>query len=156
MNALIHECVNGVRIEYPEPSKKMSRFLAMVSGAFEDRTVNYDTMVGLVFGHLNPLLEVSPLGTPLVTIRAFSDPVFWVMRDMMDRKHLEEMGISPEKISREYTLTVNDAAERLKITSSAVRQLISKRRLPCWVKGGFYHLHPKFVEQYARSKGMLP
>lgn len=152
MKTHVHEAVNGLRIEYPEPEPKVARFLALVERAAADPKVSHGQLIGLVYGRDNPLLTPSPLGTLTVTQEVLAHSIYPVLSDLINRKQMAEMRVAPEKLSVGYTLTVNEAAERLGITPSAVRQAIAKRRLACWVKDGTYYLHPKWTDQYARAR----
>jgi excisionase family DNA binding protein len=153
MKTHVYETVNGLRIEYPEPSPEVARFLAQVERGTSDSKVSHEDLVSLVFGEANPVLEKSPLGLPYVTASVHERPVFRVMQDLLARKQMTKRGLSAEKVAAGYTLTVAQAAERLGVSASAVRQAIAKGKLATWVKGGTYYLHPKWTDQYGRLRG---
>jgi len=144
----IYETINGLQIEYAEPDPKLARFLAKVERAIEDQSVNYVQMLALAFSEENPLMQPSPLGGAMATKETVSHPVYRVLNDMLERKHLTARGADVSRLAAGYTLTVTQAAEKIGAHESTIRKAIREGRLACWVKNGQHYLHPKWLAQF--------
>lgn len=141
-----HTCVNGRAIEY-EPSNAEQKFLDRVAAAVEDPKVKEPDLVALIYGPENPLLE-SKAGYSFVTPAAFTNPVYRVLTDLLDRKRVKLGLLNLEKAAARYTITAAQAAEKLGIAASAVRTAVIDGRLPSWMKDGQIYLDPQSVESY--------
>lgn len=149
-----HNTINGRAIEY-EPTRPEAAFIRRVEAAVSDATVSGVELRAMIYGAENPLLE-EKAGYSFVTPAAFSNPVFRVLLDLLDRKRVATGSLDLEKASARYTLTVAEAAERLGIRDSAVRTAVLDGRLPSWTKDGQIWLAPASVASYEVSRRGRP
>jgi excisionase family DNA binding protein len=151
----IHEAITGHSIEYPEPSGKLlalAKLILKLEGLLTDAKKTEEDLVALIYSGANPLLEPSPVGgSPLVTKETLARPEYRVLLDLLERKRIAVRKIDVTKIAAGYTLTVAQAAERLGIHESAVRQAIAAGRLASWIRDGRTMLHPKWVDLFAKT-----
>ncbi|MBO0700484.1 MAG: hypothetical protein J2P46_18950, partial [Zavarzinella sp.] len=143
---------NGETIEYPDPSRPVADFLARVRIAANDPTVSLDTLIGLIYGPENPLLDHAMLpGRAMVTKEVFANPVYHVMQDQIGVKR-EQIGLyDPAAARAAHSLSVQDVAKELGITPAAVRQAIAARRLPAMYDNGQWWVMPQAVASYKVS-----
>jgi hypothetical protein len=152
MTMATHVALSGHVIDYPEPAPKVARFLARVRELVDDPKASEDDVVALVYSRENPILDHTVFPTRgAVTRDVLENPVYRVMTDLLFRKSVAERGLDVERIAREFTVPVSDAAARLDIHESAVRQAIAAQRLASWVKEGRHYLRPRDVEAFQVS-----
>jgi excisionase family DNA binding protein len=141
--------LSGHEIAHETPAPAVAAFLDRLRAMLEDDAVDEQAMIGCAYGPENPLLDHTLFaGRGGVTRETLSDPLYHVMADMLARKHARARGVDVAKIADEHTVTVGDAAERLGVHESAIRQAIAARRLPSWVKDGKHYLRPDAVEAF--------
>lgn len=149
---VVHLTVTGHRVEYDEPDGKLARFLARVEKLAGDPKTTEDDLVSVIYSAENPILAPSPFGDRgIVTRETLGNPVYRVLTDILRRKDFAERRVDIAKLSAGYTLSVVEAAERIGVHESAVRQAIAANRIASWVKDGRHYLHPKWVDQFAEG-----
>lgn len=143
----------GETIEYETPSRPVAAFLARVVDAAHDPRVSESEMIDLVYGSENPLLrqDVIP-GHGLVTRETFANPVYHVMLDLLGRKRVQLGTLDPERARDEYTVTITEAANRLGVHPSAIRQAIHAKRLDAMKRGHLYLIRPSALESFQLSR----
>lgn len=145
--ARIHETLSGQRIEYPDPDAKLDRFLKRVHDIVEDAAATEDTLVALVYGRENPILDHTIFPERGAVTKAVLDsPVYAVLSDLITRKRLQQDGGDAKKLGSKHTLTVSDAAARKGVSEDAIRKAIRERRLPAWKREGGYFLDPRSLD----------
>jgi hypothetical protein len=156
--ARIHDTLTGHRIEYPEPEPKLEKFLKRAQALAEDPAASEDDLVALLYGRENPILDHTLFPTRgAVTREVLENTVYHVLTDLLARKSVQARKVDPDKLSRDYTLTVAQAAAEVGLTPDAIRKAIHSRKLPSWVKDGQYYLNPKHLSLLDGSKrGRLP
>ena len=145
----MYTAISGEVIRYPTPSKEVATFLARVIDAANKPRVTESELVDLVYGKENPILDQTILNHQgVVTRAAFNNPVFHVMTDLLSRKRVQVGTLDLEGHKARCTMTVTEAAKKLGVHPSAVRQAIYAKKLPAVKKGGMYYLDPRSVEQH--------
>lgn len=150
--------IAGEVIEYETPGRDVAAFLARLVDAAHDPRVTESVMVDLIYGAENPLLrkDIIP-GRGVVTKEVFADPVYHVMTDLLGVKRVQLGTLDPEAARDEYTITVTEAAERLGVHPSAVRQAIAAKRLDAVKRGHQHMIRPSALESFRISRrGPLP
>ncbi len=143
----------GEPIEYERPAPALSGFLARVHDAANDPSVTESELVELVYGRENPLLRQDILPHHgVVTKEVFANPVYHVLLDLLARKRVAQGTLDPERAAGEYSLTVTEAAKRLAVHPSAVRQAIQAHKLDAVKRGGIHLLKPASVDSYRVSR----
>lgn len=144
-----YTAINGEVIEYPTPDAETAAFLSRVIAAVNDPTVSEGELVELVYGKENPILDQTIFpGRGAVTREVFANPLYHVMSDLICQKQVLEGRFDRVKAEKRYTLTVNQAAERIGVTPDAVRKAIRSRKLPAWRREGSWMLDPYDVDTY--------
>lgn len=145
-----HTTIAGEVLEYPHPDAELARFLARVRTAAEDPRVSEHELVDLIYGSENPLLDHTIFkGRGAVTLKAFENPVYHVMLDLLDAKRVQVGTLVPERAGARYTMPVADAAAELGITPSAVRQAVERGQLAAWkANARMLLLDPQSVRTY--------
>lgn len=144
-----YETLSGRRLEYSEPAEPLARFLERVRAAVDDASVSEAALIDLVYSQENPLLERDIItGRGAVTPKVFADPLYHVMTDMIGRKRVALGLLNLEKAAAQFTLTVSEAAARLGVHASAIRQAIQNHRLPAWNKDGQWFLEPASLNAF--------
>lgn len=146
MSTRTHTTVSGHRIEY-SPTPKVSAFLARLEKLVADPKVTEQNMIGLAYSHENPMLDTTMHpARGMVTKAVLDDPAYGVMSDLLFRKRVAQDGVSVDKLAAKYSMTVGEAAADRGIHESAVRQAISAKRLPSWLKDGRHFVEPRAVK----------
>jgi excisionase family DNA binding protein len=147
MSTRIHTTIREHRIEFDDDDPKFAAFLRRAEKLLADPSVTEDAMVAVVFSEANPLLDaqVDP-PRAVVTPRVYADPRYHVLSDLLARKHVAQHGVDLAKEAAKFTLTVAEAAERLGVHESAVKQAIAAKRLPSWMRDGRHYLRPASLE----------
>lgn len=141
--------MSGHEFEVEDERRDAVAFLERMQKMLEDPKVTENDMIALGYGSENPFLDHAMFpGRGAVTPRVFEDPAYHVMADLIARKRLAQDRVDPETLAAEYTITVPEAAARLGIHESAVRQAIASRKLASWVKDGRHFLHPRSLASY--------
>lgn len=138
----IYETLSGHRIEYPDPSPKVQKFMDRVYALAEDPNSDPAALTALIYGAENPILEHG-LFTGAVTRDVLENPIYHVLCDRLARKQADASGVTMEKLSKRFTLSVAEAAKAAGVTPDAIRKAIRTRRLPSWVKAGEYFVDPR-------------
>jgi excisionase family DNA binding protein len=150
MTRLTYETITGLELEF-EADRKLAAFVRRVERTAKSAEATEDDLIALVYSGDNPLLGRSALGAPIATQKTVAHPAYRVLCDLIEQKRLADRGISVSQLAKRYTITVADAAERLGVHESAVRQAIHAGRLSAWRKDQQYFLHPKWLEQFKQS-----
>lgn len=111
-----------------------------------------NAMIALAYSHENPFLDTSThpsLG--VVTKDTQENPAYRAMADLLFRRRMVETGVDADELAAQHTMTVAEAAVRLGMHESAVRQAIAARRLASRVLGGEHYLKPSSVEAFRRT-----
>lgn len=145
--------INGETLTYEAPGGALAAFLERVQAAANEPTVSENDMIALIYGRENPLLDHAMLpGRSMVTAAAFERPEYRVMTDLLGRKRIALGLLDVEKARARYTLSPAEAAERLGIHVSAVRQAIANHRLAAWFEDGRAYLDPLSVDSFQLAR----
>jgi hypothetical protein len=143
MNRL-YTAINGQQIEAPEPTGALVEFVERVFALANDKKKTANDMIALVYSRENPILDQTIFPTRgAVTKEVLDNPWYHIFADLIFRKECAEDGTTAEELAEQYTLTVPEAAEQLKIHPASVQKAIAAKRLPVWVKGNKHYLDPK-------------
>ena len=149
----IHETLSGHRIEYDDPDPELAAFLASVRAAADDHEATENELITLIYSADNPLLSPGLVpGQGVVTKETLAHPVYRVLQDLLLRKHVIEHGVDVEAMAARHTIGASEAAERLGVHVSAVRQAIEAQRLASWVKGGRHFIAPAALAAFELAK----
>lgn len=139
----VYEAINGQRIEFTH-TPETEVFLKKVLALYEDPRKSENDLIALVYSKENPILDQTIFPTRgAVTAAVLENPLYGVMTDLIFRKECAKSGTKIEELADQYTLTVVEAAEQLKIHPASVQKAIASKRLPVWVKGNKHYLDPK-------------
>ena len=142
MNDKTYQTLAGLTVAY-SPNPAVAAFVSQLAGMAVDPAVTEDQLVAAVYGTANPLMDTAAVpGRGAVTAAVLADPAYRVMTDLLFRKHVAQHGVDVGRLAARYTLTVAEAAARLGVTTSAVRQAIDAGRLGAWVRDGQIHVDP--------------
>jgi excisionase family DNA binding protein len=145
--------VNGDELTFTASTPQVRAFLERVSAASQDMRVGVPELTRLVWGPENPLMDTKILpGRAMATESTYNDPAFRLMLDLISRKRIAVGTLDIEAAVARYTLTVPEAAERLGIHQTSIRQAIKSGKLAAWKNGGTFFLDPASVESYRVSK----
>ncbi|MBI4082428.1 MAG: helix-turn-helix domain-containing protein [Candidatus Lambdaproteobacteria bacterium] len=144
-----HETLSGHKLAYREPQAGVQAFLNRLLAATDDANVTYDQLVALVYGRDNPVLNqtVFKAGGG-VTPEVLRNPVYALMRDLLERKATQQGLLVPERDFADYTLTVAQAAQFLGLHETAVVKAIRAWKLPARKFNGQWRLTPAGVHLY--------
>jgi excisionase family DNA binding protein len=116
-------------------------------------TATHSQMIALAYGTENPILDPNVIpGRGAVTAAVLFTPAYRAMTDILFRKQMAEAGIAPEELASQYTVTTAEAAERLGVHVSAVRQAIDAGRLGAWIKGNRVFIDPRSLATLRLSR----
>lgn len=156
----IHVSLAGHEIKYDDPDPKLGRFLQKAFDLASDPKVKPDTLIALIYGSENPILDHTIFPERgMVTREVLENPVYHVLSDLLARKQAEAAGVTPDKLSKHYTLTVPQAAEQMGVSEDTINRGIRARRIPSWVKDGQRYLDPRTLPAVALglgARGKLP
>lgn len=108
-------------------------------------------MIELIYGRENPILDQTIFeDRGAVTKKVFADPAYHVLLDLLDTKRVQTGALDLAKAAARFTMTVSEAAERLGLSTSAVRQAIAAKKIPAMKRGPVYFLDPHGVDTYGR------
>jgi excisionase family DNA binding protein len=143
----------GEDLEYDTPTPAVRAFLARVIDASADPRVSESELVELIYGAEDPILKQGVIPNHgLVTRETLADPLYHVLTDLLGRKRVQLGTLDPERAAGEYTITVTEAAERLGVHPSAVRQAIQAHRLDAVKRGGIHLLKSRSIDSYRVSR----
>lgn len=114
-----------------------------------------NAMITLAYSHENPFLDTTThpsLG--VVTKETLENPAYRAMTDILFRQKMVEAGVTLQELAAQHTVTVAEAAIKLGVHESAVRQAIAAQRLASWVKNGKHFLKPSAVEAFQRTSSI--
>lgn len=144
--------LSGDVVEYDEPSESVAEFLRRVRIAAGDFEVTTDDMIDLIYGVENPLLKHGVLpGRGLVTREVYENPIFHIMQDLLIQKRIQRGEYDPEVAKTQYNMTVSEAATKLGVSPSAIRQAIRSKALDAIKVRGRWLLYPGSVDVYQVS-----
>jgi excisionase family DNA binding protein len=144
--------LSGFTIEHPIPTRAVASFLDNVRDAADDPAVGVDSLIALIYGQSNPLLDRSTFASVgAVTPAVFANPLYHVLLDRLGRKRVQLGLLDLAATEARYTLTPEEAADRIGVSVSAVRQAIERHKLPAWKRGGRIFLDPVSVDSYKVS-----
>jgi hypothetical protein len=148
--ARVDRIVAGVPIEltWPAEGTPERAFLGKVIRWAYEPDITVGDLYNLVYGVQNPLLDATEAGSALVTLRAGGDPAWALMGELIDRKRAAVGHLDVDAARARFTMPVSEAALRLEMSGSAVRQLIDRGRLVARKEGASYLLDPASVEAY--------
>ena len=149
--------LSGEEVEFPTPTGQLAEFLKSVHEAMLRPNVTAAWLQEYIYGVENPLLDKTILpGRAVVTKAVYENPVWHVLGDLIGRKRVAEGSLNIAAATKRYTMTVPEAASRLGIHESAVRQAIAARRLTSWKHGARHYLAPEEVANYRPSPAGPP
>lgn len=144
-----HITVTGHPIQFEQPDAKTGAILEQLQAGVDDPSVDEDDLVALVYSPQNPVMDRNAVpGRGVVTPAVLENPVYRVMTDLLYRKSINAHGASIEAMAARATITPNEAAKRLGITPSAVRQAIASGRLTAWLRDGVNYIDPAALERF--------
>lgn len=153
-----YNLLNGDTIEYAPATPAVADYLERVRAAAYDPNVNLADFVEVMYSDANPVLVAGVIpGKGYVTREVFDDPVYRVMDDLFHVKRANLGMFDPEAGHAAYTVSVTDAAAQLGVSTSAVRQAITARRLAAVKKNGQWWTSPLAIAGYrVSSRGPAP
>lgn len=145
--------ISGEVIEYEAPNSLEAAFLARVTDAVHDPNVGEAELTELIYGKENPILDQTVLPHHgVVTKLVFANPLYHVMTDLLARKRVAAGTLDVARAADRFTMTVNEAAEKLDVHPSAIRQAIAGKKLAAQKKGGTHYIDPRSVDAYRVSR----
>ncbi|MEL6349013.1 MAG: helix-turn-helix domain-containing protein [Myxococcota bacterium] len=157
---LTYTTLDGHEITYTEPDadSPLGQQLARIRAAVADPNATLNDVTTLVYGPDNPLMRQGVIpGWGYVDATIAADPLYKVMRDLLEQKRFQAGGHDLKATHDAYTMTVTEAAAQLGISDVAVRKAIKEERLGAVKKGSHYRLRPSDVEAYTvRRRGPAP
>jgi excisionase family DNA binding protein len=139
----------GEVIEYSRPRSEVAAFLERVKRAAHDPRIDASELTELVYGRENPLLDQTIFpGRGAVTRSVMRDPVYHVMLDLIEAKRVQTGALDANAVLASFTMTVAEAAARIGISPSAVRQAIAAKRLAAVKRGNAHFIDPRGVDAY--------
>ncbi len=149
-----HTTLSGHEIAYDAADPpELGAFLEELRALVEDPATTEDAAIVLAYSPRNPLLgphELFP-DRGVVTKETLGHPAYAVVTDLLARKHISARGLSVEAMANEHTFSVAEAAKRLGVHESAIRQAVAARRLPSWLKDGRHYFSARALDAYKRG-----
>lgn len=148
-----HTTLSGHVITFEDDPPGIVRFLDRLQSLVDDRASTEGDAIALAYSRENPLLahqDIFPT-RGAVTKETLAHPAYAVVTDLLARKEVAVRGIDVAKMAAAYTIPISEAAKRLGVHESAVRQAIAARRLPSWVKDGKHFLSERSLASFARG-----
>jgi excisionase family DNA binding protein len=146
-----HQLLDGDTLEY-YGAPEVLEFVERVRKASEDASVPERALTELIWGLENPLLDTTVVpGKAYATRATYEHPAWDVLMDLESRKRIQVGTLDLDRAHSKYTLTVAEAAERLGMHESAVRQAIQARKLAAIKRNGQHFLDPKSVQAYRKG-----
>ena len=149
---LVARMIDGSALTLPPRTPNEEAFLRKVEKASADSQVDDVQLAELIWSKKNPLLVVHPAtGRPVADRKTYDDPAFQFMLDRVERKRIELGKLDRDAAQARFTMTVNEAADKLGVNPSTVRVAINAHRLVAMKAGGEYRLDPASVASYQVS-----
>lgn len=144
--------LSGEVLEYENPPSEVSDYLSKVKMAAHDPDISTGELIDLIYSADNPLLETGIIpGRGVVTRDVQHHPVYQIMLDLLQQKRITEGELDRKAAESAHTMTVSEAAEKLGVSTSAVRQAIYNDRLAARKVDGQWRIYPDAVEAYQVS-----
>jgi hypothetical protein len=142
-----HHTLTGHVVTYDPPAPEVERFLQRVQALVDDPKATEDDVVSLIYGQENPILDRSLFPTRgAVTAAVLANPVYHVLTDLLNRKHLLVTKTPAERVAARFKLSVQEAAELKHVSEDAIRKAAAQNRIPSWKRDGSYFFEPKSLE----------
>ncbi len=146
-----YQTISGRTIDLTGTEAAKIAFLERLAAMAADGATHAQMTV-LGYGTDNPIMDPNVIpGRGAVTAAVLYTRAYQVMTDILFRKEMTEEGITLEELASQYTLTPAEAAERLGVHITAIRQAIDAGRLGAWVKGGRVFIDPKSLATFKLS-----
>jgi excisionase family DNA binding protein len=155
----IHIALSGHEIRYDDPTPEVESFIKRAQALVDDPARTEAEVIALVYSRENPILDRTIFPERgAVTREVLDDPVYAVLQDLIFRKEVQRRGLDVAKIAARFTLTVDEAAERLGLHPTSITKAIHARRVGSWVKGGRFYLDPNGLAplEQAGRRGPAP
>ena len=147
-----HETLLGEVIEYPVQPANVAAFIARATSAAYDPLVSEADLTALLYGPENPVLEHGRFeGRGAVTPAELRNPVYAVFLDLLDVKRAATGKASKPALEAAFRDTVSETAERLGISSSAIRQAIERGNIAAVKRPNGWLVDPKSADLYAET-----
>ncbi len=148
---LRHKLISGEEVEVDE-SPEILAFIRRVRDLVNDPSASEDALVDVIYGKENRLLDQTIFEhRGAVTKEIVAKPAYLVLTDLLGQKRAMLGTLDVVQSAERYTMTVAEAAEKLGVHESAVRQAIAAGRLSSWKREGRHYLAPTEVENYQVS-----
>lgn len=150
-----HVTLAGEELVFPTPTGKVAVFLERLRHSVEDPNVSEADTVALIYGAENPILDQNMFpGRGAVTPEIFASPLYSLLTDLLDRKRVQVGSLVVAKAQARYTMSVSEAARELGVTTGAVRQAITAKRIGAWKdEDDRWRLDPEAVRTYRDHVG---
>lgn len=144
--------LSGRELSFAEPVGELGTYWEGLQRAAADPAVSADALLVLLYHVDNPLLDRTLIpGVASLTRAVVDTPLYHAMTDLLGRKQVQLGLVDLKAIGAPYTVTLDEAAEALGLSPTAVRQAIDTYRLSGWKKGSAWFIHPAGVEAYKAS-----
>lgn len=132
-------------------------FLERVRKAVLDEGTSTAEILNLVFSHDNPFTTSGEDGAPRLSSVVMESPAGAMLRDLMFRKQLAEVGMEPEEVeAARHTVTTNEAAERAGVSVQAIIKAIKSETLAGSKVGGRWVVTSSSLDAYIAARGGPP
>lgn len=132
-------------------------YLEQIRKAVLDENTSSADILNLVFSHDNPFTKASEDGTPRLSSLVMESPAGAMLRDLMFRKQLAEVGMEPEQVqAARHTVSTNEAAEEAGVSVQAIIQGIKAGILAGSKTGGRWMVTRASLDAYVATRGGRP
>lgn len=129
-------------------------FLERVRKAVLDENTSSADVLNLVFAHDNPFTVPDEAGAARLSSDVMESPAGAMLRDLMFRKQLAEVGMEAEQVlAARFSIPTAEAAERAGVTVQAIVQAIKSELLAGSKIGGRWMVTPASLEAYIAVRG---
>lgn len=147
-----YQAISGHTIDLATVPAKQIAFLEELKSMAAHPRATHAGMLAKAYGPENPILDSNAIpGRGAVTAEVLSRPAYRAMTDLLFRKEMLERGVTTEALAECFTLTPAEAAGRLGVSISAVRQAIDAGRLGAWLKAGRVFIDPRSLATFKLS-----
>jgi len=141
--------LTGEILKYEKPRPEVEDFLTRLRVAVNSPEISQSQISELIYGLENPITDKTIFkGRGAITKAVFLDPLYHIMLDLLDQKRIQAGTLDLQRALAQFTMSAPEAAKRLGLTPSGVRQAIQAKRLSGIKKGGRYFVDPRSVESY--------